>query len=90
MTKTRLFTATCIIPNCRNRAPSGEAFCSHHRDRPASFTKGSDKARLLEFEEIGQAFLDDHMTSETHHPDYVLVPTAAFERLRAILERKAS
>lgn len=31
-----------------------------------------------------QAMLDDHMTSETHHPGYVLVPTAAFEKVRAV------
>lgn len=29
-----------------------------------------------------QAMLDDHMTSEAHHPGYVLVPTAAFEKVR--------
>lgn len=28
-------SATCIITNCRRPAPSGEPFCSAHRDRPA-------------------------------------------------------
>jgi hypothetical protein len=32
-------TATCIIPNCRKRAPSGEPFCSNHRDSPADKLK---------------------------------------------------
>lgn len=32
--------------------------------------------------EACQSMLDDHMTSETHHPGYVLVPTAAFEKVR--------
>jgi hypothetical protein len=27
---------------------------------------------------------DDYMTSEIHHPNYVLIPTATFERLCAI------
>lgn len=26
-------------------------------------------------------FDDDYMTSETHHPGYVLIPTATFERV---------
>ena len=26
--------AECIITNCRRSAPSGEAFCSLHRDAP--------------------------------------------------------
>ena len=28
---TAKFEATCIIVNCRNRAPADEAFCSKHR-----------------------------------------------------------
>ena len=28
---TALFKATCIIPNCRNRTPPSEPFCSAHR-----------------------------------------------------------
>lgn len=29
---TAVFHATCIITNCRNRAPAGEAFCKWHRE----------------------------------------------------------
>ena len=33
---TAMFTAVCIIPNCRNRAPDAEPFCAAHRnDRKA-------------------------------------------------------
>lgn len=32
-----------------------------------------------------EGFDDDYMTSETHHPGYVLIPTATFERIRAAL-----
>lgn len=32
-----------------------------------------------------EGFDDDYMTSETHHPGYVLIPTEKFERIRAIL-----
>ena len=32
------------------------------------------------------AMVADHMTSETHHPHYVLVPTEAFGQARAALE----
>ena len=34
--------------------------------------------------------LADHMTSERHHPGYVLVPTAAFERMRATVAKAES
>lgn len=27
--------ATCMIPNCRKRAPSDEPFCFEHRDPPS-------------------------------------------------------
>lgn len=30
----------------------------------------------------------DYMTSEGHHPGYVLVPTAAFKKLQAILKKQ--
>lgn len=30
-------------------------------------------------------FDDDYMTSEKHHPGYVLIPTEKFERIRAAL-----
>ena len=34
---TAMFTAVCIIPNCRNRAPDDEPFCATHRnDRKAA------------------------------------------------------
>lgn len=28
---TAFYKSVCIIPNCRNRAPASEAFCSKHR-----------------------------------------------------------
>ena len=39
----------------------------------------------VELRDAIQTMLDDHMTSETHHPGYVLVPTAAFEKARAAI-----
>lgn len=35
--------------------------------------------------EAAAEMLADHMTSEHHHPDYVLVPTAAFNKIRAAI-----
>lgn len=32
-----------------------------------------------------EGFADDYMTSETHHPGYVLIPTDKFERIQAVL-----
>jgi len=38
--------------------------------------------RLLE---AVRPIADDFMTSETHHPGYVLIPTARFDAIRAAL-----
>lgn len=35
----------------------------------------------------GQAMVDDHQTSEAHHPNYVLVTRAAFEAMRAAVAK---
>lgn len=43
----------------------------------------SDAARIAELEAALGGFDDDYMTSEAHHPNYVLIPTAVFERVRA-------
>ncbi|ARS27646.1 hypothetical protein [Sphingomonas sp. KC8] len=32
-----------------------------------------------------EGFADDYITSENHHPGYVLIPTAKFERICAAL-----
>jgi len=32
-----------------------------------------------------RGFADDYMTSETHHPGYVLIPTSKFERICSAL-----
>lgn len=29
-----MMTATCLMVNCRNKAPDTEAFCAKHRDKP--------------------------------------------------------
>jgi len=42
----------------------------------------TDVAALVE---AAKAMAEDHMTSEHHHPGYVLVPTVAFEQLRQAL-----
>ena len=36
-----------------------------------------------------QGFADDYMTSENHHPGYVLIPTAKFDAIRAALSTPA-
>lgn len=41
--------------------------------------------QIAERDEALKGFDDDFMTSETHHPGYVLIPTAVFERVRALL-----
>jgi hypothetical protein len=57
--------------------PLLEAFARH---RLATRT---DVAALVE---AAKAMDEDHMTSERHHPGYVLVPTVAFEKMRALVE----
>jgi len=42
----------------------------------------TDVAALVE---AAKAMGDDYMTSEHHHPRYVLVPTVAFEQMRQAL-----
>lgn len=44
---------------------------------------GSDQA----LREACEGIADDYMTSETHHPGYVLIPTAKFEQIVAATER---
>jgi hypothetical protein len=43
-----------------------------------------------ELAEAAVEILADHMTSEKHHPGYVLVPVAAFNKLRAALAHNAA
>lgn len=38
-------------------------------------------------EQAAKEMRSDYMTSEGHHPGYVLVPTAAFRKLQAALAR---
>lgn len=42
------------------------------------------KAREMESALVG--FADDFMTSEAHHPGYVLIPTAKFDAIRSALK----
>jgi hypothetical protein len=58
-------------------------------DRCALFREAADR---LEGLGVGDALLkacdsiaDDYMTSEDHHPGYVLIPTAKFEAIRSAL-----
>lgn len=46
--------------------------------------RDAEKARRVEVEGALSGIADDYMTSETHHPGYVLIPTAKFERLRTV------
>lgn len=40
------------------------------------------RAEVTLYREVAQEMLSDHMTSEEHHPGYVLVPTSSFEKLK--------
>lgn len=40
-------TSECIITNCRRLAPSGEAFCSVHRDAPIDDLREQVKAAYV-------------------------------------------
>jgi hypothetical protein len=42
-------------------------------------------SRLQALEGCGRAMIEDYQTSETHHPDHVLVPAEAFGPLRSLL-----
>lgn len=42
------------------------------------------EAEPSEAEKAIEGITDDYMTSETHHPGYVLIPAAKFEQLRAV------
>lgn len=43
----------------------------------------SQARRVEELEGALSGIADDYMTSEQHHPGYVLIPTAKFEQLRS-------
>jgi len=44
---TAFYQAVCTIPNCRNRAPADEAFCSKHRTTSLAAQDGLvDRAKL--------------------------------------------
>lgn len=44
--------------------------------------------QLVAIKSAVQEMLADHMTSEEHHPGCVLVPTAAFEKMRAAVSKE--
>jgi hypothetical protein len=48
----------------------------------ADFIK--DRAEIARLRAAIAGIADDYMTSENHHPGYVLIPTAKFEALRAM------
>lgn len=50
---------------------------------------GKELEELIAIKSAAQQMLADHMTSETHHPGYVLVPAVAFEKMRAVVEKVA-
>ncbi len=39
-----------------------------------------------EFAALWQDAIDDHMTSENHHPGFVLIPTTTFEAAKAAIK----
>ena len=45
-------------------------------------------ASLGQMQAIADEMSADHMTSEKHHPGYVLVPSSAFDKLMNILARQ--
>jgi len=85
---TRLTDWDCIDPD----EPSWGAFGRPGRDYSEEYTvttqplythpPATDVAALVE---AAKAMGDDYMTSEHHHPRYVLVPTVAFEQMRQAL-----
>lgn len=46
----------------------------------------SEPSPLVMLRAAVEGVADDYMTSEAHHPGYVLIPTAKFEQLRAASE----
>jgi hypothetical protein len=50
-----------------------------------AFVDVEGKARPASLRAACEGIADDYMTSENHHPGYVLIPTAKFEAIRAAL-----
>jgi hypothetical protein len=76
------------------RLGSMEAFTgsrSIDKDRDAELLARIDYARAPTPNLMAalEGFDDDYMTSETHHPGYVLIPTDKFERIRTALAENA-
>lgn len=52
------------------------------RGQPINRDGAQAARRIEELEGAVSGIADDYMTSEAHHPGYVLIPTAKFEQLR--------
>jgi len=89
----RLATRTDATPTCWLYRNSGGHTCvqfvqglmdlNHWTETPLfSHPPATDVAALVK---AAKAMAEDHMTSEHHHPGYVLVPTVAFEQMRQAL-----
>lgn len=48
--------------------------------------QSGDASRDAGLREALDGFGDDYITSETHHPNWVLIPTKTFDRIRAALQ----
>lgn len=55
----------------------------HDEGLTMSVNDKSDAERIAELENAIAGIDDDYMTSEKHHPGYVLIPVAVFDRLCA-------
>jgi hypothetical protein len=66
-----------LCEDCRDGEGIDVAIC---RDAPKLYTDPSSHLRAA-----CEGIADDYMTSEHHHPGYVLIPTAKFEAIHAAL-----
>jgi hypothetical protein len=65
------------------------AYRAGWNDREGDFLCGADRVAPVATEALS-GIADDYMTSEHHHPGYVLIPTAKFEELCALSNLTAS
>lgn len=74
--------AVAVLEDREHRRMTDSAAYARLAEHVAAWQRRPDIERLATLEGAAAEMLADHMTSENHHPGYVLVPVAAFERLR--------
>lgn len=75
------------LHNSRWGERDGHVFCDHDEWAETPLYRAPPSADVAELVDALKGFDDDYMTSEKHHPRYVLIPTWRFENIRAVLAK---